>query len=99
MPCRDVGLSDVPETKILSAKKQTNDEESRAFLFPLPKTGLLSTLSVQVDAVDGREKRFRPRMLRDLVARRNESDSYGNSYKNSGSSIFQQTYWLNLPEF
>ncbi|EFN67447.1 hypothetical protein EAG_01777 [Camponotus floridanus] len=26
-------------------------------------------------------------------------DSSGNSYKNFGSSIFQQTYWLNLPEF
>ncbi|EFN74706.1 hypothetical protein EAG_02899 [Camponotus floridanus] len=25
--------------------------------------------------------------------------SSGNSYKNSGSSIFQQTYWLNLPKF
>lgn len=69
MPCRDVGLSDVPETKILSAKKQTSDEKkSRTFLFPLPKTGLLSTLSVQVDAVNGWEKWSRPRMLRDLVA-------------------------------
>ncbi|EFN64989.1 hypothetical protein EAG_08527 [Camponotus floridanus] len=27
------------------------------------------------------------------------TDSSGNSYKNSGSFIFQQTYWLNLPEF